>query len=297
MAARKGAQYVQVTLEEIERYLKRAFRVMRPAQGLFRGIYYYDLRLSENVGVRVFTSITRSGEVAKGKGKSAIRVGLCKLGVRYLKSGKQPIAKRTEKWRDNLRRRIEDEIEEYDNDEDKWERLAGSTPNQITPPQANMIEGLIDKAYKLGMESDDIERVSRDAGLPTRGGGPLYEDFTKVQASQFIEAIQIKLDAAKKAKERGEQGEAPKYERPVGKATWKRLRNGEWGIQGMNLEEGQTVTVVRRNGVEKEVVVERVVWQGNDGFTYAEIEQDSRRYAAEQGLTDEDEDFDPSLPA
>lgn len=281
-------KYVKVTIEEMEGYLKRAFRVMRPKRGTFKGIIFYDLKLSENVGVRVFTSIPVRSGAAVRVGQSAFRVGLCKLGDRYLKKGKQRIVARIDTWRTNLRKRIEDEIEDYDNDEDKWERLAGSEPNRITPKQVSMVEGLIDKAYKLGMESDDIERVCRDAGLPTSKGNPAYEEFSKVQGSLLIDAMQMKLDAVEKTKALGDK--APKYDRPVGKATWKNLRSG-WGIAGMNLEEGQVVTVVRRNGVEKQVTVSRVVWQRPDGLTYAEIEKDeSRRYAAELGLNDDDDD-------
>lgn len=283
-----AATYVDVSLEEMDQYLRRAFRVMRPKQGIFGGMYYYDLKLSDKVGVRVFTSIQARTGMGKGRGESAFRVGLCLLGSRFLDKGKQPIAKRTQNWRDNVRNRIEDAIEKYDNEEDKYERLAGGNPNRITPKQIAMIESLIDKGIKAGMGGADIERVSRDAGLPTRKGSPDYEDFTKVQASQFIEAIQIKIAATQKARESGEK---PKYDLPEGVATFKMLNSGEWGLRGMWLEEGQSVGVKKRNGLEVQRTVGRVVWQDpSSGLTFAEMDESSRQRYASDGTEDGDED-------
>jgi hypothetical protein len=40
---------------------------------------------------------------------------------RPLKPGKAPIVKRTQGWKDNLRERVEDEIEDYDSQEENIE--------------------------------------------------------------------------------------------------------------------------------------------------------------------------------
>jgi hypothetical protein len=42
-------------------------------------------------------------------------------------------------------------------------------------------------------------------------------------------------------------------------ATFSKLNNGSWGIQGTNLVSGQTVTVVKRNGETKQEVVDQIV--------------------------------------
>lgn len=42
-------------------------------------------------------------------------------------------------------------------------------------------------------------------------------------------------------------------------ATFSKLKNGSWGIQGTNLVSGQTVTVVKRNGETKQEIVGEIV--------------------------------------
>ncbi len=124
---------VTVRLTEIEQYLKRAFRVLRPHRGpLAMGTEItIELSLSENVVIRVLTSVHRGQEVAAGTGKDAIRVGLFVASGRPLKAGeKLPIVQRTEGWRDNLRKRIEAEIEEYDDREGYWESRATGVPTR-----------------------------------------------------------------------------------------------------------------------------------------------------------------------
>lgn len=290
MGTRPGAEYVAVTLEDIERYLKRAFRVMRPRQGVFGKVYFYDLKLSDNVGVRVFTSVTTTGEVARGRGESAIRIGLCKLGERYLKKGKQKITKRTTKWRDNLRNRIEKEIEEYESNPDKWERLAGATPNQITDAQKALIERLHREGVGLGV---DTLPITKDLGF-----SPAVPTWTKDQASQFIDAIKLKVEAAKKAKARGEQEKAKEEEQerfkpPEGKAAFKFLKKiNDWGLQGYHLEPGMLVEVVKKNGSKAWMTVDEIVWQDRrTGLTYATYDEGSRqKYAALLADLDESEE-------
>lgn len=120
-----AAQFTQITLQEMDTYLKRAFRAMRPAPGLNRGEVYYDLSLSDKVAIRVYTSIHRGQESAAGRGADAIRIGLVSKRLnRPLKSGKMPIVKRTGGWKTNLQARIEDEIESYHDREEYWEGRA-----------------------------------------------------------------------------------------------------------------------------------------------------------------------------
>jgi hypothetical protein len=109
-----AATYTPVTLDEIDQFLNRAFRAMRPKRFSFQGEIAYDLTLSDIVKVRVLTSVGQSSSSAAGRGSDAIRVGLVssKTG-RWLNPGKVPIVKRTQGWRDSLRDRIEDAIENY----------------------------------------------------------------------------------------------------------------------------------------------------------------------------------------
>lgn len=121
-----AATYTPVSLDEIEQFLKRAFRVLKPHMGPnVRGEATIDLNLSDSVIVRVYTSVAYGGSSAAGVGSDAIRVGLYSAKLnRPLKSGKLLIVKRTQGWRDNLRERIEDEVADYDAREDYWESRA-----------------------------------------------------------------------------------------------------------------------------------------------------------------------------
>jgi len=266
-----AARYVEITFEEMEKYLKRAFRMMRPKQAIIRGTYVYDLKLSNSVGIRVWTSIPTRRGTGKPVGESAIRVGLCILGGRSLKKGKMPIVKRTQNWRTNLQNRIEDEIEDYDNREDYWESKAGNEPDRITDSQMGTVRDLASKLKGLGWKDRDFDRLAKDSGVPEDPS-----EFTKVQAGQFIEALEVKAAAVEKA-----QARTPEPKFSGGAATFSKLRSGEWGIRGMDLVEGEMVTVTRRNGSNATLTVGRVVWQDADGTSLAEIERSSRRYAAE----------------
>lgn len=53
--------------------------------------------------------------------------------------------------------------------------------------------------------------------------------------------------------------------------TFKKLRDGSWGIAGKNLTVGQTVTVQKRSGETSRVTVSTIVWKGSDGSCYASI--------------------------
>lgn len=120
-----AAQFTAVTLEEMHKFLSRAFRAMTPTRGTERGEVFYTLSLSDKVGVRVWTSIRPGSGTGADVGEDAIRIQLfSSRSNRPLKSGKAPIVKRTQGWRDNLQDRIEDEIESYHDKEDYWEGRA-----------------------------------------------------------------------------------------------------------------------------------------------------------------------------
>lgn len=128
-----AAKFTEVTLEDMDRFLKRGFRALRPKASKERGEVYYDLHLSSNVVIRVWTSIGASSGAGADVGADAIRVQLYGKGSnRPLKKGKAPIVKRTQGWKDNLQDRIEDEIESYEDKESYWEsRATGERPAEV----------------------------------------------------------------------------------------------------------------------------------------------------------------------
>lgn len=120
-----AATYTEVSLEEMEKFLKRAFRILRPKKATAKnGEICYDLSLSPNVAVRVMTSVMASGRPA-GVGEDAIRILLWSSKmVRPLTGGKAPIVKRTQGWKTNLQDRVEDAMELYEDKDDYWESRA-----------------------------------------------------------------------------------------------------------------------------------------------------------------------------
>ena len=113
-----AATYTAISLEDMETFLKRAFRALKPVKGAQKGELVFDLYLSPTTGVRVWTSIAQHGTTGAGVGDDAIRVQLYSFAKnRPLMPGKTPIVKRTQGWRDNLKDRIEDYMEKYDSKE------------------------------------------------------------------------------------------------------------------------------------------------------------------------------------
>lgn len=114
-----AATYTEVSMADMETFLKRAFRALRPQRGTDRGEYYFDMHLDNFARIRVWTSIHEGRGVSIGVGADAIRVQL--LGQRApLVKGKAPIVKRTPNWRDNLRERIEEALEKYEDLQREW---------------------------------------------------------------------------------------------------------------------------------------------------------------------------------
>jgi len=119
-----AAQYTQVSLDDMLAYLKRGFRALRPASHNLRGEVVVDLALNDalTIGIRVWTSIPSGGSHGVDVGADAIRVQFYNFAKqRPMLTGKAPIVKRTQGWRDNLKDRIEDIIEMYDEKEEYWE--------------------------------------------------------------------------------------------------------------------------------------------------------------------------------
>lgn len=117
-----ASQYTQVSLEDMETFLKRAFRVLRPVKSADKGEVYYYLTISPTTGIRVWTSVPSGGSTGAAAGQDAIRVQLFSTRKnKPLKPGKAPIVKRTQGWKDSLKDRIEDALDDYDAHEEEIE--------------------------------------------------------------------------------------------------------------------------------------------------------------------------------
>ncbi len=130
-----AATFSEVTLEDMEKFLKRGFRALRPKKGTDRGEVFYDLSLSPHVNIRVWTSIRPSTSSGAGVGEDAIRVQLMSAQGRPLMKGKAPIVKRTQGWRGNLQDKIEETLETYEEKDEYWESRAGGSPVRHDEPQ------------------------------------------------------------------------------------------------------------------------------------------------------------------
>lgn len=53
--------------------------------------------------------------------------------------------------------------------------------------------------------------------------------------------------------------------------TYRKLRDGTWGICGPDLKEGHKVVVRKKGGDTKEEYVGRVLWRGEDGVCIATV--------------------------
>lgn len=117
-----AAHGVQISLEEMTKFITRGFHALHPRKGDVKGELVFDLFLSPRAGIRVWTSIAAKGTTSAGIGDDAIRVQLYSYAKgRPLMPGKAPIVKRTQGWKDNLQDRIEGMIEKYEEKEDDIE--------------------------------------------------------------------------------------------------------------------------------------------------------------------------------
>jgi len=71
-----AAEYTEIAIEEMDKFIKRAFHALHPKRGESKGIYYYDLILSKAVAIRVWTTIAVHSSSAKDVGEGSIKVRL-----------------------------------------------------------------------------------------------------------------------------------------------------------------------------------------------------------------------------
>lgn len=125
-----AATFVTVTLDDMDKFLKRAFRPFKPKPGTSRGEVYYDLNVSKgNIFIRVWTSVRPQTAYGADVGSDAIRVTMITKGGKPLVS-KQTIVKRTQGWRGNLQERIEGLLEDYEAKVEYWKKRQVERDNE-----------------------------------------------------------------------------------------------------------------------------------------------------------------------
>ena len=71
--------------------------------------------------------------------------------------------------------------------------------------------------------------------------------------------------------------------------TFKKLRDGTWGVQGQGLQAGKTVTVVKKSGETSTATIGKVLFTGKDGYQIATLAASSRpRRNRYTGFDDDD---------
>jgi len=149
-----AATFTTFTIEEMAKFLKRAFFALKPKQGMSRGEYYFDLNLSdEKILIRVWTSVSPNGS-AMGSGTDAIRVTMISSKGSPLK-GKEKIVKRTQNWKSNLQDRIEGLVELYESKADYWKLHQDKRDSEQSAPPTWQ-EDVEDQ------DSDDDDREPRE---------------------------------------------------------------------------------------------------------------------------------------
>ncbi len=115
-----GERYTEITLDDMERFLKRAYRALKPKKSVDRGQFVYDLNLSDGtIIVRVYTAIHPRQEVSNAVGEDSIRVVMI-TGKGKALMPKAKLVMRTKNWRNALQDRIEDFLEVYESKIEYW---------------------------------------------------------------------------------------------------------------------------------------------------------------------------------
>lgn len=120
METRQASTYTPFTLLELDQFIKRTFRGLRPVRREGSSDYFYDLYLSPSMKVQIWTSIYKGEDSVKDKTRPPMKVIF--MGRRQGRLNPEDIrVLRVEKWRDNLRKRVEEFMELYHNDPDGWD--------------------------------------------------------------------------------------------------------------------------------------------------------------------------------
>jgi hypothetical protein len=113
-----AATAITVTIEEMDKVIQRGFRALHPRKETAPwGEILYILTPEEdephNV-IRVQTSIFSGSGTARGEGEDSIRITIINTKTNKPIAGKMQRVHRVQNWKDNLRSRIEDAIEKFE---------------------------------------------------------------------------------------------------------------------------------------------------------------------------------------
>lgn len=118
MDRQAAATSVPVSLEEMDKVIRRGFRALRPRVEVARwGEVVYlltpDADDPDSV-IRIQTSIMQGSQQARGEGEDSIRITLLNTRTNRPIAEKMQRVHRTQNWKDNLRQRIEDAMETFE---------------------------------------------------------------------------------------------------------------------------------------------------------------------------------------
>jgi len=188
-----AAQYTEISLEEMETFLKRAFRILRPVQGVFQNEYYYDLKVGDAVGIRVWTSVKTYSGVGARAGADLIKVQLVSLkDHKPLEGGKikrEDTIKRTQGWRDGLRDRVENFVEKYEDNDEFWENWAETRQRKGVPEKVMEQQEKAEKEEAKQETREEWERKQEELGVLGEGEEeappPQYQRTVPQQTTQY----------------------------------------------------------------------------------------------------------------
>lgn len=258
------ATYAEISLEEMDRFIMRGWRALRPKQVKERGTHVYDLFLSKFVKIRVWTTIPADKGTVRDVGETTIKIQLLSAHTgRPLLRGKSPIVKRVQGWRGNLQDRIEDYIEQYEEREDYFEAIAGNRQQQAEADR-----------------DDGTDHDEEDTAPPPRSEPPAAQpDAPASEPASEPEVWSPKVVNAPRDTDL--------------QATFTKLRNGDWGLRVVGrAAPGDRVLARRGDGKRQKLVVGEIVWQGPDRdtgqtITVATIQRRTEREASEGAYEEE----------
>lgn len=163
MIVTAAATFTQITMDDMDKAIRRGFRALSPRKEKSRwGEWVYILTPDDdepNNVIKVQTSIF-DGANARGEGEDSIRVTLINLKTDRPIAGKMQRVHRTMNWRDNLRSRIEDAIEIFE--DSKEERQKSQQMTTVREEQKKYIENNPEQARsEQERQIEMLEALSR----------------------------------------------------------------------------------------------------------------------------------------
>lgn len=299
------AHFAEITLNEMDTFLKRGWRALRPRQGKERGTHVYDLFVSPVVMIRVWTTIPVARETVRDVGETTIKIQLlaAKTGKPLTGRAKALIVKRVEGWRGNLQNRIEDLMEIYEEQDEYFDRLAGGVvrPQEAVEdddPEAREREQEREAEpapkpkdrYQRLREVMETERFNPAQESPVDYFVRMHEQAGWTKA-QIDEALREEMDVSRD-EQRAVEGPSSAPNRGPLPARFTKLQpSGEWGlrIEG-DAAPGDKVRATRADGKVQVLTVGKVTWRGRDRATgqFITVAEISRTRTAGDEFSDDD---------